>query len=237
MSIKVPNLKHKDLTKLLLLYYLIDYNLINSEFTIKSFSKYVYRFYSDNPEYAKCHPSIVINNIGHYGVDDIVPFVKQELEEWKKQNNESCLVINNNKLIVLIENNDNKLYAFTKSIADMLFIKFTNTKFDYKEEISELNNLTQYDLDYINSTRLVNRILENMQYCVCCDKLDDLKVVNLSDNIELINNYDNYVLVCHTHFELYKEGYYKFDKNGHILIVKQHPLINSKMHISKKNLI
>ena len=45
MSLKVPNVIQKDVTKILILFYLIEYKKLNVIINIKSISKYIYEFY------------------------------------------------------------------------------------------------------------------------------------------------------------------------------------------------
>ena len=53
MSLKVPNVIQKDVTKILILFYLIEYKKLNVIINIKSISKYIYEFYIDNSNVSK----------------------------------------------------------------------------------------------------------------------------------------------------------------------------------------
>lgn len=234
MSIKTPNLLHKDLTKVLLLFYIVKNKKFNYCYKISNFNQYVYRFYSDNPEFAKIHPSVVVNSINHYGVKELLPYTIQNLQEWKNDFPNGCLWYDKFNFKVEIEDYTEEVLTFTKNIADMLFSKITNKLFLYNDDLYELESLNNYNLDTINSSRLKNRVFENIQYCSCCDLIDDLYIINIDNNISKITELTNYVPVCKKHYDLYKMGYFKFMENGKISILKQHPDLNLGMRISRK---
>lgn len=229
MSIKIPNLVHKDLSKILLIYYLIKENGFNKKIKILDLNRFIYRFYIDNIEFAKLHPSIIVNSLCHYGVKDLMPFTKQALEEWKNDYKNGCLNYDEQYFWVTIEDYNEKVLAYTKKITDMLFLKSTNHQFDYDDEIEKFND---YDLEIINESRMKNRVLEDMQYCVCCDDIGDLKLINISNDIKYINIKENYLTVCINHYNLFKDKYFNINSTGYLNIIKVHPLINKKMHIS-----
>lgn len=229
MSIKIPNLIHKDLSKILLIFYVIKENSFNKMNKISDLNRYIYRFYIDNNNYAKLHPSIVVNSISHYGAKDLLPFTVQVLEEWKNDNENSCLNYDEQYFWVNIDDISDNVVNYTKNIANMLFIKATNHNFDYDENIDKFEN---YNLDIINNSKLKNRVLEDIQYCVCCDEIEDLRIINISNDFNFINNKNNYLTVCNEHYKLFMNKYFKFKSNGYIQILKMHPSISEKMHIS-----
>lgn len=231
LSIKIPNLLHKDMTKILLLFYITKENAFNKEVKISDFNEFVYRFYIDNEELAKCHPSIVVNSLQHYGTKDLLPFTKQALEEWKNDFKDGCLINNESSFKIMISDFNINVMNYTKNIAEMLYVKATNKKYDYNEAIESFND---YNLELINNSRLKNRVFEDMQYCVCCDDIYDLRIINLSNDIKHINNKFNYVTVCPSHYNLFLEKYFSFDSMGFIKIYKESKLLNYKMHLSNQ---
>lgn len=234
MSLKVPNVSQKDVTKILILFYLIEYHKINCIVDIRDVSKYIYEFYIDNQNIAKYNPNSVIRNINKYNIEDIIQIVRIALYDWKNDFSDGCLSFNENELFVQIDDINDRVYSTSLMIAKMLYKKATMKEWIYSPELSELEEITSYDLDYLNKTRLKNRVLEDMDYCCCCDNMDDLYIINISEEIRLINNPYNYVTVCSEHYRLFKDGYYNFAKNGQIIINKEHPLINKNMHISQR---
>lgn len=232
MSLKVPNVIHKDLTKFLILFYIIIYKKINKKFSLNEVAQYIYEFYIDNPDISKLNSNSVIRNIKKYNIEDIYQIIKIALYDWKLDFSDGCLNFNENEIIVEVEDLTDKTYDNSMMIAKMLYKKATNTDFNYKPELNELNDVTKYDLDILNNSRLKNRVLEDMDYCCCCDSTEDLYIINLSDDLEEIGNKYNYVTVCKEHYELFKNSYFKFNEVGQIVIYKNSPLLNEKMHIS-----
>ena len=234
MSLKVPNISQKDVTKILILFYLIEYHKINCVTNIKSVSKYVYEFYIDNPDIAKYNPNSIIRNITKYNIEDIIPIVRIALFDWKNDYSNACLSFNENELCVQVDDLNDNTYSTSYMVAKMLFKKATANEWDYSPKLVELQQSSCYDLDELNKTRLKNRVLEDMDYCCCCDKTDNLYIINISNNNALINDPYNYVTVCLEHYNIFVEVYYNFSKTGQIIINREHPLINKNMHISHK---
>lgn len=232
MSLRVPSLAHKDMTKILIIYFVIEHDAFNKNISFTEFSRFVYRFYSDNDKFSKINPSIIINNIKHYSVKDIIPFVSQAFDDWKNDFKDGCLEIYQDSFEITIDDYSEEVLTTTKSIADMLFQKYTQEQYSYNEDLIELNEYTDYDLEKINKTRIINRLLEESNYCVCCDNINNLRVINICDNIDYIKNPNNYVIVCKEHYELYLNKYFTFSKSGYIKTLKESNLLNKNMHIS-----
>lgn len=232
MSLSVPKLTQKDPTKVLLIYYFLENDGFNRTCLISDVNKYIYRFYIDNQDIAKKHPSIVINNISHYGTNDILFFTKQALGEWKNDFKDGCLEYDDENIFVTIKDINEDTLIYTKNIADMLYQKFTNNVYNYDVNLTELKEIRNFDLEKINKSRLKNRVLEDIQYCVCCDEENDLMIINLSNDANGIIDKNNYVTVCKKHYELFLNGYFKFNDIGYIIINKTSKELNEKMHIS-----
>lgn len=234
MSLKVPNVSQKDVTKILILLYFVEYKKINKIVGIKDLSKFVFEFYIDNPNISKYNPNSVVRNISKYDIEDIIQIVRMALYDWKNDYSEGCMSFNENEIFITIDNIDDKVYSTSMMIAKMLYKKATMEEWNYSPELEELNNITAYDLDYLNTTRLKNRVLEDMDYCCCCDKTEELFIVNILFDQEEIKNPYNYVTVCKEHYNLFKEHYFGFSETGQIIIKRIHPLLNEKMHISQR---
>ena len=234
MSLKVPNISQKDVTKILILFYLIEYRKLNSVINIYDLSKYVYEFYIDNPDISKFNSNSVIRNICRYNIDDIIQVVKIAIYDWKNDFPNGCLSFIDNELITDVTDANERTYSNSMMIAKMLYKKATMNEWNYCPDLLELHDIKIYNLEYLNKTRLKNRVLEDINYCCCCDKLENLNIINISDDKKFISNPKNYVTVCHEHYELFINGYYTFLENGKIKIKKNHFLINKNMHISQK---
>lgn len=234
MSLRVSSVSQKDVTKILILFYLIEYRKFNIIINIKDIAKYIYEFYIDNSNISKYNSNSVIRNIYKYNVVDIISVVKFALYEWKNDYPNGCLSFNDDEVFVKICNLDDKLFVTSKMIAKMLYKKVTMQEYCYTPELIELEGMKNYDLNYLNNSRLKNRVLEHINYCCCCDKLDDLYIINISDEINDILNPSNYITVCKEHYKLFLEKFYRFDDKGQIIILKENKLLNDSMHISQK---
>lgn len=234
MSLKISNLIHKDISKILILIYIIQSESINKSIKISEISRFLYRFYIDNPNIAETNNNVIVRNIKKYISEDLLQITKLGLYDWKNDFPNGCLNFNENEVLVNISNVDDTVYSSSWMIAKILYKKATNQDYNYEPYIKEVCDITNYDLDHINDTRIKNRVLEDMNYCCCCDSIDELFIINLSDNIKEILNPYNYITVCKEHYDLFKNGYYKFNENGQIIILKSHNLLNPKMHIALK---
>ena len=99
MSLNVPNVSQKDVTKILILFYLIEYHKINCTIDIRNVSKYIYEFYIDNPDISKYNPNSVIRNINKYNIEDIIQITRIALYDWKNDFPNGCLKFNDNECI------------------------------------------------------------------------------------------------------------------------------------------
>ena len=232
MTLKISNLPMKDITKLLIIYYCLEKDLFNNENKIEDFNKFAYRFYIDNPDIAILNPSSIIRNIEKYGPKDIINITYQALNEWNSDVENSSLFYNNIIFKIIIDNYNEYIKKMTKQIADMLFEKSLGIHYHYNDELFELKDISEYDLDLLNKTRLKNRVLENNQYCSCCDSTDKLNIVNISNDKKFILENGNYYLLCKRHYDLYKSNYFDFKQNGFILIKKNSCDLDQRMHLS-----
>lgn len=232
LSINISSSYHLDLPKILVLFYCIENNSLNCLNKISELNKYIYRFNIDNLDLAEKNPYSIIKNIKHYSVNDIIHVTMEALNTWKNDN--SLSIINEKCFKFNIMDYDNDTLIMTKNIMKIIFKKNTNLEFNYNSYLNELNNIRTYDLNLLNNTRLVNRVYEKSNYCVCCDSVEDLKIVNLSNNLQLVNNINNYVFLCKDHYELYIDNYFNFDVNGKIIIYKNNDILDYRMRISSE---
>ena len=135
MSLKVPNVSQKDVTKILILLYFVEYKKINKIVGIKDLSKFVFEFYIDNPNISKYNPNSVIRNIGKYDIEDIIQIVRMALYDWKNDYSEGCMSFNENEIFVTIDNIDDKVYSTSMMIAKMLYKKATMEEWNYSPEL------------------------------------------------------------------------------------------------------
>ena len=138
MSLKVPNVSHKDVTKFLVLFYIIEYKKINEKFSIIDLAKYIYEFYIDNPDIAKFNTNSIIRNISKYNVEDIIQIVRNSLYDWKSDFSDGCLEFDDNSICVMVDDLEPKTYETSLMVAKMLYKKATNLDFDYSASLDEI---------------------------------------------------------------------------------------------------
>ena len=124
MSLKVPNVSQKDVTKILILFYLIEYHKINCTIDIRNVSKYIYEFNIDNPDISKYNPNSVIRNINKYNIEDIIQITRIALYDWKNDFPNGCLKFNDNELYIQIDDVNERMYTTSLMIAKMLYKKY-----------------------------------------------------------------------------------------------------------------
>lgn len=237
LSQTFPHTENVDITKLLIIYYILEYNSFNVLIKKEDINKYIYRFYIDNPELALKHPNSIVKNIYKYGVEHIEFLLDNALYSWENDFNDGALQKVDNNVILKIDSNDyNLIHSSTKKIANFLFKKYTSLTFNYQSTLAELSEMKENDLFKINESRMKNRVLETHQFCVLCDSIsyNDFKIVPLNKNIKDYSNSYNYVIVCNTHYHLYDQKYYDFDDRGKIIIYKKDENLNIAMRVPHK---
>lgn len=232
MSIKIPNAKYKDFSKLLLVFYLADNHKINSFIKFRDYSVFLYRFYSDNPNIANCNPNTVIRNINRYNLKDIYEITRNIISQNVVSYKWSCIKVFRDWFSVELDDFNDASYKDIKMIWNMIYKQSTWNTYDYTEDIHEFYEIDKYDIEKINKTRVINRVFEKINYCVCCDSDEDLKVINISNDMKYLHNPENYVTVCKKHYDLFMNWFYNFGENGKINILKNSSELNKNMHIS-----
>lgn len=86
--------------------------------------------------------------------------------------------------------------------------------------------------------KLVDLCKENnidLDYCVCCEETERslLQPVHINRKLSQWDS-NNSLVLCKEHARLYFDGYFRFNKAGKILIYKQHPLLDKRMHLSHR---
>ena len=208
---------------------------------LMSLCRYVYRFYVDNPVYAKQNSSILVSNLNHYFVVDLREYVMDQMQIWMKNGNSVFLcdgttVFINPKMPTVKEQESKMLDKVIESLSMRNFKKIVN----YSIEIEGLSEKifygnTDFDVycDVINSTRFSKRAFEDLNYCPCCEEtnLSKLQAIHLDFSRE-INNTTNSIVLCKDHAWLYYNNYFRFSKSGRVVIKREHPLLDARMHLN-----
>ncbi len=218
-----------------------DYYFTNKR--VEDLSRYVFRFYIDNLQLSKQNSNVLISNIEHYSVNDIKPYVIEQLKIWMKNGSGIVLFDGDNVYINEefsgITDNDKKM--LNKIIENMCIRNFSKS-IDYCSSISTdmydikkyIGNFEDYT-SYINKTRYIKRAYEDFDYCVCCEETNRLYLqpVHIDITSDLFDP-NNSLIFCKEHARLYYDGYFLFDQFGKIIINRKHQLLDSRMHLSQK---
>ena len=232
MSIKIHNARYRDFSKLLLIFYLADNQKINSLVKYTDYNIFLYRFYSDNPVVSSCNPNTIIRNINKFNLKDTYEITKNTVSQNAASYKWSCINVFRDGFSVELEDFDEKYYKDIKMISNMIYKQATWNDYNYVEDIPNFYDINEYDIEKINETIIINRVFEKINYCVCCDSDEDLKVINISNDMKYLHNPENYVTVCKKHYDLFMNWFYVFGENGKITILKDSPELNKNMHIS-----
>lgn len=233
----------KNYTPLAIMFYLKENNYYFDERPIEDLVKYVYRFYTDNQNYAKSNSNVIISNIYHYNASDIKQYVFEQIKIWI-QNGSGIISFDGLKIKINQEMSDlseNNIIMLNK-IVDSLIVRNFGCNIHYDSnidaEMETVDWFSQNYLEYIsrlNKTRFINRAYEDLDYCVCCEETERslLQPVHINRKLSQCDS-NNSLVLCKEHAHLYFDGYFRFNKAGKILIYKQHPLLDKRMHLSHR---
>lgn len=230
-------------TPLAIMFYLRENKYFFEERPFEDLIKYVYRFYTDNQRYAKNNSNVVISNIYHYSASDIRQYVFEQLKKWM-QNGSGIVLFDGSKIMInqemsnLSEANINML----NKIIDSLILRNFGCSIQYDSNIdNEMKSVSYYSQNYfeyiesLNKTRFINRAYEDLDYCVCCEETNRSLLQPIHINRTFAHSEcANSLILCKEHARLYFEGYFKFNKFGKIVILKEHSLLDKRMHLSNR---
>lgn len=227
-------------TKYALILFLKKNNFCLKKVHLSDFARFVYHFYSDNPNYALQNSNVYIQNILKFDVSDILDYVRNEIINWISFGNGYLQFQNDfiNTSSIAIEQKDVDLLS---KIIKMVSLKKLNEYIEYDDVINYQfdfpNSFFQYKT-FMDSTKFKNRALEDVKYCMCCDEcnINDLNVVHI-DRKNYLNDSNNSLVLCQKHAELFYYNYFSFDKTGRIVVHKENENLDQRMHLSRKILI
>lgn len=129
---------------------------------------------------------------------------------------------------------------FYIKIADSLITRNFGCDIHYDSKIDvEMKLVNWFSLSYfeyigrLNKTRFINRAYEDLDYCVCCEETKRSLLQPIHINRKLSQwDPNNSLVLCKEHAQLYFDGFFRFNKKGKIIIFKEHPLLDKRMHLS-----
>lgn len=210
--------------------------------TLSEITKYIYRFYIDNPNLSKLNSNIVIRNINKYSPIDIKDYVEETIDVWIKNGN-GILQFNQKEKVVFIEDASiiDEKKELLNTVIDAICLKYNDTVISYNPDITkDIAGLlfSNYDdkflfIEELNNTRYSNRAFEECKYCVCCEDVNNDNLVAVPiDPEKRLSDENNSIILCKEHAKLYLDNYFRFSNKGKIIIFKHHYLLDNRMHLS-----
>lgn len=225
-------------TRFFILAAILKGNSLQRKYSKREIETIVYRYFADNASISSRHPRLEIRNIAKYGVGIIKEEVKGALNTWEEEASEGFLHSDLTSVYLEIENE----VDYSADVDYLWMVIEELFKKTYHIEFPKLLPIEGEDTDLKNFGQgaFRNHLMEEMQYCVCCDEynLNKLYAVHilpdaLSDNTFSRESISNGLLLCYEHAQEYLHGRFLFDENGRV-INKSSSLIHRNMRLSKK---
>lgn len=240
MSQNYSDAKKVNVFKIAILFFIQEHNFSFEDKTIKELSEYIYRFVIDLDFLRELTSNVILQNIFKYSPEDLNVFIEEELISWKKEGKGyleySRGLLKTSYSNVILDKEKEQLQKVITAIC----IKLMGINLQYKSkiELSEIVNISS--VEEIKKSRVWNRAIEKNKYCMCCDDSDiqNLYAVYIYKTvdekmIEIYTDPNNTLVLCKNHSYLYENGYFRFDKSGHIVIIKNHISLDRRMRISR----
>lgn len=223
--------------------FLKENNYYFDKLPVEKLCRFIYRFYADNSHFSKKNSSVLISNIEHYYSVDIKEYSIEQLKTWMKNGNEVLLsdgtYVYINPAMTELESKD---ITMLDKIIDSLCLRNLKEVIDYSTAIEDVINnidLQKFSFEeyceFVNSTKFKKRAFEEMNYCACCEEIDKKKLQCL--HLDLKHNLDNpqnSIILCNEHAKMYYLDYFRFNKNGRIIIKKDSQLLDRRMHLNTR---
>jgi len=228
--------EHKDITKLLIVFYLCQNPNNELVWTIQDLANYIFDFYIDNEDISQINTNSIIRNIKKYGVEDVKPIIETAILEWKDDAKNQVLKTEFNSIILELDSVSDLFFVRTKQVANMIYKKALKKDFNYNNSIDEVKNIDNKNLELFGKSRFKNRLKRTMQYCVICDetKDDNLFAVHIDQCDHCDSSYidvDNGIIMCKDHAQDYLDGKFYFNENGFV-INRSSNIVDERMHLS-----
>ncbi len=210
---------------------------------IEKLCRFIYRFYADNEQFSKMNSSVLISNIDHYYAIDLKEYLVEQLNTWMKNGNGVLLTdgtyVYISSAIAVLELND---FAVLDKIINSLSLRNFKEIVDYSTKIeNEINNINVQEITFekycafVNSTKFKKRAFEDMNYCACCEEIDQRKLQTIHLDLKHdLDNPQNSIVLCYEHAKMYYSNYFRFNKNGRIIIKIENQELDKRMHLNSK---
>ena len=211
---------------------------LRQKYSKREIESIVYRYYADNTIISSRHPRLEIRSITKYGINIIKEEVKNALSTWEEEASEGFLTSDLTSIFLDIENGVD--YSadidYLWMVIEELFKKTYHFEFPTFLPI----NGEDTDLNFFGQGAFRNHLMEEMQYCVCCDEynIKRLHAVHilpdeLSKDTTSRESISNGILLCYEHAQEYLHKRFFFDSNGKIVNLSS-SLVHRNMRLSRK---
>ena len=197
----------------------------------------VYRYYADNPAIALRHPRPEIRNIVQYGISVVKEELKLALETWQQEAPQGVLTTDLTSIYLPIDENTDY-----RADADYLWMVLEELfKKTYHMDFPQLLPIEGADTDLVSFGQGAyrNHLMEEIQYCVCCDEYSIKKLYAIhilpdaySKDTFSRETISNGLLMCYEHAQEYLHGRFYFDAKGRIVNVSS-SLVHKHMRLSQ----
>ena len=198
----------------------------------------VYRYYADNTAIATRHPRVEIRNIAKHGITIIREEVKLALETWVEEAVENFISFDSSYIYLEIDSSVD--YSadvdYLRMVVEELFSKTYGLEFPKLAEICGIDT----DVVAFGQGAYRSHLMEEMQYCVCCDEynIKKLHAVHilpdaLSENKHSREATANGLIMCYEHAQEYLHQRFYFNSSGKIVNLSS-SLIHRSMRLGQK---
>lgn len=197
----------------------------------------VYRYYVDNPTIASRHPRIEIRNLAKHGISVIKEELKSALDTWTEESTEGVLYSDLTYIHLKIDDADYSADAeYLWMVLEELFKKTYHMEFPTLQPI--LGEDT--DLNVFGQGAYRNHVMEEIQYCVCCDEYDSKRLYavhilpdELSEDRVSRESISNGLIMCYEHAQEYLHKRFYFNSAGRIENLSS-SLVHRNMRLSQR---
>lgn len=214
MKLSSYDVIERDYSLICFLFFIKEYKLYEKKYIEKKeFCKYLYRFYLDNVEFERKHFYKIINNLHKYSPRDLYAYCEDILNYIESKSQIIWTDDTRFGLTTTLKDTTEADINVLNQVINLIIKKSINSSLIYTSELSKDDYL-----NYKDSAKLFNRVLEKINYCFICeeDNLNNLTIIRLNNSgEEVIYDIDNYLIMCKNEANLYEKGELIIKKNGY----------------------
>lgn len=208
------------------------------------FFLYAFRFLRDNPKIVKDTSDVLVKNVTHYSPIDLETDFKSAIRSWINLGSNVLCYDGDFVFINPSMKLEQKDVPVLEKVVDMILMKNFGRTFSYSDSLLEeaekvkpfINDFYLYEKAMCKS-KFATRAYESSDYCCCCEIIDKEQLVPIHiDRAKDLADPSNLLIMCREHAELYFYNYFSFSDTGRIIIHRNHPSLDKRMHLSVRML-